>query len=262
MNTRWILFLMVTIGAACSRRNAPYILSGQVKDPFTGKGIPRLYISFQGVHATGFMGGTEYFEDLVLDSTDQNGSFHLRVPPAVIDSFIDKEGGPLSVYRFALDLRPGRSKEWSDPYSRYNIFSEFLPVDTILFNDRNYLNHRTYILTEKNQRIHKDTTGMSIPFYRGGALCVSVPAKDTDYIRKALLAVRIQQQSAADGKVLKEGERFYDDQALQKALLVRPRTPLNIIFRKYYRATQKGDTLLVLRNIRLEPGEERAVSLK
>jgi len=81
---------------------------------------------------------------------------------------------------------------------------------------------------------------MSIPFYRGGALCVSVPAKDTDYIRKALLAIRIQQQSAADGKVLKEGERFYDDQALQKALLVRPRTPLNIIFRKYYRATQKA----------------------
>jgi hypothetical protein len=47
-----------------------------------------------------------------------------------------------------------------------------------------------------------------------------------------------------------------------KALLVKPHTPLNIICRKYYRETGKGDTLLVLHNIRLEPGEERAILLK
>jgi hypothetical protein len=205
------------------------------------------------------MGGTEYFEDLVLDSTDQDGRFSLRVSSAVTDSFISKEGGPLSVFRFALDVRPCLSKEWSAPYSRYNIFSELLPVDTFLFYDRNYLNHRTYILTEKNQRFQKDSTGMSILFYRGGALNISGAAKDSAYIRNAFLAVRIQEMSAGNGKILREGERFYDAQALQKALLVRPRTPLKIIFRKYYRETRKSDTLLVLRNVQLEPGEERAI---
>jgi len=259
---KWPVFLLLILAAACTQRKETYILSGMVKDPNTGKGIPKVYVAFQGLYATGFMGGTEYSDDLLLDSTDVNGGYRLEVPGAVIDSFIAKEGGPVSVYRFALDVRCSRSKEWLAPYENYNIFSRLLPIDSVSFNDRNYLNRRTYVLTEKNRSIQHDITGMSVPFYQGGALRISIPAKDTDYIRKALVAVDIRELSAANGRVPGEEELFFSPQDLKKAILVKARMPMKVTLCKYDRESRRRDTLTVLNGVRVDPGEERVVALE
>lgn len=237
------------------------MITGWVTDPYTGKGIRKVYVALQGSYATGLMGGTEYFDDLVLDSSDYSGRFHLKIPIHVIDSFIDKQGGPLSVYRFALEVRTTRNKEPFTLYNDYQVFSRFLPVDSIRFTDRNYLNRHTLLLTEKNERFKKDITGLSVPLYRGAGIQITAPA-DTDYIQKAALSVTIQELSRTTGKVVQQEELFFDRKGLEKKMLVKPRTPMNVILCKFYRGGTIRDTLAVLPRIELDPAGVCTYSLK
>ena len=72
-----IVFLLLA-GMAGRSQEKGLSLSGKVEDPYSHKGIPGVYVSFLGMHATGIMGGTEYLDDLLLDSTDAEGRFRLR----------------------------------------------------------------------------------------------------------------------------------------------------------------------------------------
>lgn len=262
MRLRHLLPVLLLACISCyGQGRSFYSISGKVIDPYTSKGIPLVYIAFQGIHAAGAMGGTEYFEDLVLDSTDRDGNFSIHVPAALVDSFIEKEGGVFNVYRFALNCRSVRSKRWWAIFEDYNLFSRFLPVDSIVFNDRNYLNNRTYVLTGKNQRFKSDITGMSIPFTRGSGLLIVPPPNDTSYNTNARLAVQIQEIPAGNKQVSRQDELLVDEKGLEKAMLVKPNTPLNVILRKYYLQTQQYDTLMVLRNIQLGPGEIRKIKV-
>lgn len=255
---RSLTILLLAFCLSCNRPDY-YVFTGRVIDPYTGKGIPKIYIACQGIYATSFMGGTEYFHDLFLDSTDPSGQFHMRVPLSIIDSFVRIAGGPVSIYRFGLEARVSRSLEAAASDSGYTIFSDFLVVDSLRFNDRNYLNRHVLVLTEKNERPSNETTGLSISLVRGAGLQIQPPA-DTDYIRKAALSVTIQELSRTTGKVLRQEELFFDRTSLEKQMLVRSHTPMNVILCKFYRGGTTRDTLTVRRHIDLGPGEVIPIS--
>jgi hypothetical protein len=256
-----LLFLLYIGLAGCSQGNQPLILSGRVTEPYSQKGIPGVYVSFLGVHATGFMGGTEYLDDLLLDSTDAEGKFRLQVPAATIDSFA-RENGFLSIYRFGLEARSMRSGHGGSPYQGYNITVRQLSIDTgFNFFDRNDIDRHTLILTGKNERVKKDMEGVVIKLYRGAALRLFT-GDDPDYANGKLVHMTVQELERS-GKIRKEDNFYLDKPSLENKLLLKPYTPVNIILSKWTpRDAGKEDTLTVLRNLQLPPGVVKEIRLK
>ena len=241
-------------------------LSGQVTDPRSGAGIPGVYVALEGVHATSFMGGTEYMDDLVLDSTDAKGRWHLQIARARIDSFILKNHDISSIFRFALDVRSERSHNFFERYNNYYLLSRFLPIDTAFsFYDRNYVDEHTFILTDKNHRIQKDTAGFVVPFYKGGMLRFlpgdPSASHDTSFPYHYALHVVVQELSKKDGAVLREDGLYIDRKAPDKGLLLQPYLPMRITISLWYRDTGKEDTLTVINNLLVQPGQVKEVRL-
>jgi hypothetical protein len=252
--------LLLTITAIAGAQQIPITVSGIVKDPFSQKGIPGIYVAFVGTYATGFMGGTEYRRDLVLDSTDAQGHFRLYILPSRIDSFARKEGGPVSVFHFALDVRTGRSGEFWTLYHNYQILVNAFHIDTFNnLSDRNYINQRILLLTEKNQRLKADTSGMVINLYRGSALRLHVTG--TEYIDKYALHVIVREPSKYKGKPETKDEMFLDKTALEKPLLLAPNTPVDVYLSKWERATGKDQPLQVIRQLSLPPESVKDITL-
>lgn len=252
--------LLLTIVTIAGAQQIPITISGIVKDPFSHKGIPGMYVAFQGTYATGIMGGTEYRRDLGLDSTDAQGHFRLVILPSIIDSFIRKEGGPISVYRFALDVRTGRSGEFWTLYHNYQLLTNALPIDSgFNFFDRNYIDQRLLILTEKNQRWKADTSGMVIYLYRGGALRLQVKSKE--YVDKYALHVIVREPAKYKGKPETKDEMFLDKAALEKPLLLAPNSPVDVYLSKWERATGKDQPLQVIRQLSLPPDTVKKITL-
>ena len=80
------------------------------------------------------------------------------------------------------------------------MLSRFLYVDTSFnFYDRNTLNQRTLVFTDKNKRLDSDSTGMTIPLYRAGYLHFNVTGDFTDWSRN-LVYIHVQESGGKKPK--------------------------------------------------------------
>ena len=91
-----------------------------------------MYEAFQGEYASGFFGGTEYFDDILPDSTNAAGEFKLQIPVEKIDSFGGEHISIFSLYRFALDVRSVGSNNYWDLYRNYNVLSAAIDSESNL----------------------------------------------------------------------------------------------------------------------------------
>jgi hypothetical protein len=119
---------------------------------------------------------------------------YCTLPASVLDSFFNEHGRFFPNFRFALNIRTERELNAAEMYFGYNVLSKTLPIsNNINFADRNYINHRTLILTEKNKQWKRDTTGMIIPLYRGGVVHFVMPRQDTAFMNNYFLHVVVQE---------------------------------------------------------------------
>jgi hypothetical protein len=242
-----------------------YLVAGKVVDPVTGEGIPGAYVAFQGQYVELFFGGPEYFDDLAIDSTNSNGQFALHIPTAVVDSFLKEHGQFFPNFRFALNVRTERELNASEMYFGYNVLIRMLPIgNDTRYNDRNYINHRTLILTPKNKKWKSDTTGMVIPFSKGGVIHFVMPKEDTAFMNNNTLHVFVQELDKKNGKPIIEDQTNFDlsDRKPTNNLLVKSHTIMNITLCKWPRHENNMDTLTTIKNIELQPGEVRNIPVR
>jgi hypothetical protein len=255
---RFILGILVIAGVAGCARQPYYRVSGKVVDYKTGKGIPGMYVAFQGFYIAAFFGGPEYFDDLALDSTDRNGNFSIKVSAAIADSFAKEHGGILGSYCFALDARSTKRGEMPDLYRFLHI-----PCITIYDNsieDRVYINQRTKFLTPDNKHFRKDITGLVVPFYKGSFLQFQLPKGDTTFFNNSYLYVDVREVTDKDSLIWK-GHTSYDKAHLHEYTLVRPYIPFNITLAKAMISERRLDTFAILKNVSLQPGEIKKIIL-
>ena len=257
-----LCFLLISVLTACAPKPYYYV-SGRVVDYKTGKGLPGIYVAFQGFYVEAFFGGPEYFEDLAIDSTDKEGNFRIKVPTAIADSFAQSQSGPLGHYSFALDVRTARSPEWPDLTPHQHILSRLFNIqDSTLvdgFRDRISLQHRTRIFADM-KHVRKDMAGITMPFYKGGFIQFEFSSADTASYKNNFLEVEVQQLSR-DGSINKQDHTSYDKYNMTELALVPPYVSLNIMLGKSPRGEFKLDTLTWLKNIIVQPGEIKKIQV-
>jgi hypothetical protein len=238
-----------------------YYVSGKVIDHKTGKGMPGIYVAFQGRSVAAFFGGTEYFDDLALDSTDKNGNFKIKVPAAIADSFTKEHSGPFGKFDFALDVRTARSSNWADLTPDQRVISELFEIeDSAIINK-----YHCRITINQSTRIYsniiflrKDITNVEMPLCKGSLLQFVLPKRDTGFYNNNYLYVSVQ-QLANDGSIQKQGHTMYSKYYNTEPALVPPHVPLNIVLAKMPVNEQRMDTLTIIKNVSLQPGELKKI---
>jgi hypothetical protein len=240
-----------------------YYVSGKVVDYKTGKGISDIYVAFQGLYIGAFFGGPETFVDLVLDSTDKHGNFKIKVPAALADSFSIAHSGPLCEFNFVLDVRTARSPEWPDLTPHQHIIPALFNInDSIIVNgfyDRITINHRTRIFPDITF-LRKDISNIVVPFYKGSFLQFEMANHDTSFFDNNHLYVSVQQLSK-EGAVKKHGHTTYSEHHHAELTLAPPYVPLNIVLAKLPIKENKLDTLTIIKNVSLQPGEVKKIAV-
>lgn len=261
-----LCFLLINALAVCAQKPFYYV-SGKVVDPKTGVGEPGIYVALQGRYVSLFMGGPEYFEDLVLDSTDRQGNFNIKIPAHVVDSFSKEQGGLFAKYCFALDTRTARGPWEYELYNNLhtvsievNVTTNVNAPDTNSFFDRVYLNKHTRLITKENKPFREDLTGITMPFYKGGFFQFQLPPNDTSYRDQDYLIVSVQ-EVRKNGTIIDLGHTSYSKDEMNELTLVKPYAPLNIVLAKMPRGEFRIDTITIIKNVVVQPGEIKKIAV-
>jgi hypothetical protein len=181
------------------------------------------------------------------------------VQTVIADSFARSQSGPLGHYNFALDVRTARSPEWPDltPHQHVVLFNIEDSTTVDGFRDRITINHRTRIFHDL-KHVSTDIAGIVIPFYKGGFFQFELSKPDTGFYNNSFLEVEVQ-QLAKDGSIKKQDHTSYDEYNNTELALVPPYVPLNIMLAKSPKGEYRLDTLTIIKNITVQPGEIKKI---